>query len=94
MTIYPIDFYYRLLARQKRHGLRNNSDPFATMTDKQFRKLFRFNKWMCRILINLIKPYLTPRKQPYGISREIKILCVLRFLATGLHGHKVMFYIF
>lgn len=77
-------FYNRSIARQKRAQLRMSSDPFTTLTNAQFKRLFRFDKTMCRNVIALIKPHLTARGHSLGICRELQILCTLRFLATGL----------
>lgn len=68
---------------------REVNDPFKDLTEEEFKRLFRLNKEICRIFIDTLMPYMQERVQPHGISAEIKILCAVRFFATGSYQRSV-----
>lgn len=63
---------------------REEHDPFEDMTDVQFKKSFRLTKTICREFVDILKPFLKGRKKAYGLTKEARILCALRFYATGI----------
>ena len=67
--------------RSARLYLREMYDPFEQATEEEFVKLFRLNKEICKVFIEIIEPYMD--EHPYGISKTTRILCALRFFATG-----------
>lgn len=77
---------YRRL-RQEQRTLR---DPFTEITDKEFVKMFRLTKANGDglVIIEQIKPHLNETIRVSSISPETKIMCALRFFATGTnHEH-------
>lgn len=74
--------------RERRLRLRN-TDAWSACTDEEFVALFRFNKSMCKQIIELISPHIADRKMDRGISKETRILLALRFFATGSYQRPV-----
>lgn len=70
---------YRLINIQ----LRSERDAFTDLTDIKFISMFRLTKAICRTFIDEIKPFLAQRTRLTGIRPETRILCALRFFATG-----------
>lgn len=66
-----------------RNRLRNECSPFYITSDAEFIRNFRLNKDTAARLINCIGPHLKQKTSVRGLSAELKILCTLRFLATG-----------
>ena len=67
--------------RALRAILRESYDPFEETTEEEFVKLFRLTKGICRCFINLIEPFMDERL--YGLTKTTRVLCALRFFATG-----------
>ncbi|XP_018572113.1 putative nuclease HARBI1 [Anoplophora glabripennis] len=64
-------------------------NPFDSLTDRQFIKLFRLNKNMTEDLIETLEPFITPpsRISSLNVTRKViissVILTALRFFASG-----------
>ena len=67
--------------RAARLYLREKYDPFEKTTEEEFVKLFRLKKDICRHFISLIEPFM--RERTCGLSKTTRILCAIRFFATG-----------
>lgn len=67
---------------RRRQELRASSDPFS-LSENRFNELFRLNKRLTRRLIEDIRPYLIEPVNRKSITVENRVLCALRFFATG-----------
>ena len=67
--------------RTARLYLREHYDPFEETTEEEFVKLFRLKKDICKHFISLIEPFMEERT--YGLSKITRVLCAIRFFATG-----------
>ena len=70
--------------RAARLYLRENYDPFEQTTEEEFFKLFRLKKDICRDVIALIEPFMNERT--FGLSKTTRVLCAIRFFATGKYS--------
>lgn len=61
---------------ERRHG-----DPFL-LSDRDFKRRFRVNKDTARMLCGALDKRVRPRGAT-GLSTEAKLMCALRFFATG-----------
>ncbi|KAK4882434.1 hypothetical protein RN001_005753 [Aquatica leii] len=52
-------------------------------------ELFRLNKVTTRWLINQIQPFTHEPVKSFGVTTEIKVLCALRFYATGCYQRSI-----
>ncbi|XP_071652402.1 putative nuclease HARBI1 [Temnothorax longispinosus] len=77
-----------LTYRNKRHLLRDVSDPFA-MCESQFIELFRLNKGMVQYLIEELRPHMSVPAHGRSVAPELKILAVLHFYATGSYQRSI-----
>lgn len=93
-TIYKKYRIFSLTYRRLWQQQRIIRDPFAELTELEFVRNFRLSKEICLHLIDQIKPMLDEEERSTAILREIKILCALRFFATGKHiiNHLYYFY--
>lgn len=72
-----------------RRSLRDVQNPFEMTTDEHFVELYRFPKHLCMELIDELKPFLNTTARSNAISCHVKILCALRFFATGSFQRSV-----
>ncbi|XP_037930854.1 putative nuclease HARBI1 [Teleopsis dalmanni] len=62
--------------------------PFA-ISDARFIEIFRLSKYLCKLFLAEITPYMVPRRRSDGISRDIRVLVALRFFAQGCYQRCV-----
>ncbi|KFM65000.1 putative nuclease HARBI1, partial [Stegodyphus mimosarum] len=82
---------YELLRRQafQKRTFRKRYDAFK-LRDDEFVKLFRLPKHLVRFLCEQLQEELKPLSETRtALSVEIKVLCALRFFATGSHQKDV-----
>ncbi|XP_035222356.1 putative nuclease HARBI1 isoform X2 [Stegodyphus dumicola] len=82
---------YELLRRQafQKRIYRKRSDAFK-LRDDEFVNLFRLPKHLVRFLCEQLQEELKPVSETRtALSVEIKVLCALRFFATGSHQKDV-----
>lgn len=74
---------FREHPRLLRRNLRDTENPFTKITDEHFVELYRYPKALCVELINELKPFLKGSCKLHAIPSHVKVLCALRFFATG-----------
>lgn len=67
--------------------MRDTSNPFDTLSDRQFRRNFRFPKQIVRKLIDTLDPFYDDRNSM--LSFELKVLVALKFFACGSYQNTV-----
>ena len=58
------------------------NNPFQ-LPNKTFKTIFRFNKDVTRVIIDMIRPYLQQGPRITAVPLELKFLASLHFYATG-----------
>ncbi|KAK5643411.1 hypothetical protein RI129_007256 [Pyrocoelia pectoralis] len=51
--------------------------------EHQFIQIFRLSKDVCRYLIELVRPFMTPQRRATDLSVTVRVLVALRFFAAG-----------
>lgn len=57
-------------------------DPFL-LPDRQFRRIFRLTKELVENIIILVTPYMVQPRRNSALSPQLKVLCSLKFFASG-----------
>lgn len=76
------------MMRIRRRQLRDSQNPFEIMTERQFKKNFRFTKDLAILIIERLEPHLRELRAN-GISRYLKVLATLNFLGHGTYQNGV-----
>ncbi|KAF5308325.1 hypothetical protein FQR65_LT18234 [Abscondita terminalis] len=58
-------------------------DPFEALSNTQFISLFRMNKDLARVIINMLQPYIVQTHGATAIDLQTKVLVALLFYAHG-----------
>lgn len=77
-----MNFNNRKLVRLHRTTLRQ-TNVFDILQEAEFKANFRFGKEICQYLVDLIKPHMSGRERSSGLTKQVRILCALRYFATG-----------
>ncbi|KAK5643437.1 hypothetical protein RI129_007282 [Pyrocoelia pectoralis] len=67
----------------QRHNRYNHIDAFEILMEHQFIQIFRLSKDVCRYLIELVRPFMTPQRRATDLSVTVRVLVALRFFAAG-----------
>lgn len=73
--------------------MRAERNSFTDLTDLKFKSMFRLTKSICKTLLDEIQPHLQEPKRATGISCRARILCALRFFATGMQNRFQFFFV-
>ncbi|KAJ3662267.1 hypothetical protein Zmor_006623 [Zophobas morio] len=84
---YSVNDERNYLRRLKRRA-RITNDPFD-LPNQRFIELFLFDKRTMREVIDMIEPHMMPGQRGHRISRQIRILAAIRFLACGSYQRCV-----
>lgn len=80
---------FRDQPRILRRSLRDSHNPFQSITEEHFMDLYRFSKTLVLSLLEELKPLLKTSSRMNALPSHIKILCALRFFATGSFQRSV-----
>lgn len=73
---------------RRRQQLRASANPFSLSEDR-FIELFRLNKRLTRRLIEELRHFLVEPLNRKSITAENRVLCALRFFATGSYQRSI-----
>ncbi|KAE8738404.1 hypothetical protein FOCC_FOCC016125 [Frankliniella occidentalis] len=68
----------------QRKVARDNADSFER-TEESFIRRYRLTKDLMWHIIDSLRPLAVPKRSPLSIAFEIKVLCIVRFFATGTY---------
>ncbi|XP_030757741.1 putative nuclease HARBI1 isoform X2 [Sitophilus oryzae] len=73
----------------RRNVLRNPGNAFIELSERQFIKIFRLSKDLCRFLIQLLEPYMRPQRRETDLDVQSRILAALKFYGSGCYQPDV-----
>jgi hypothetical protein len=65
----------------------NPQDPFLLLSDRQFIRMFRLSKNVCRWLIDFLEPYMRPqiRRRDLDVKTRVGMYSYIIILYYGIH---------